>query len=258
MKSRLELCKGKVMRSARFFKRALGSALFTLALVSRLPAQAPVLIDLGIRGGVVATDSFQFLNLCCGAGAFLGGSWSFSSEKLHGTIGPTVGVVLYDRVEVRFEAVHRRFGYQIQNALPFFGSQHTTDTVHGHLWQYPLLATYRPGYGPARPFIGGGLDLGGTRKFSTDHVITITPSPGGSPVTTFSSHTASHSTLSQAFYVIGGVDARISLVSIRPELRYIHFSGIPNFSSGADAVLKPNQFEFLIGIGISARPFRIR
>jgi hypothetical protein len=248
------------MRSARFFKRALGSALFTLALASRLPAQAPVLIDLGIRGGAVATDSFQFLNPCCGAGAVLGGSWSFSSEKLHGTIGPTVGVVLYDRVEVRFEAVHRRFGYQIQNNQGLFPapfSQHITETVHGHLWQYPLLATYRPGYGPTRPFIGGGLDLGGVHnKFSTDYQVTrMTLSSG--PVTTFS-HSASQSTLSTAYYVIGGVDARISLVSVRPELRYIHFSGIPNLSSGGEAVLKPNQFEFLIGIGISAHPFRMR
>jgi len=145
--------KGKVMRTTRFFEKALGAALFTLALASRLAAEAPVVIDLGIRGGAVATDSFQLLQACCGAGAFLGGSWSFSSERLHGTIGPTVGIVLYDRVEVRFEAVHRRFGYQIQNdlSLPAF-SQHI-EAVHGHLWQYPLLATYRPGYGPVQLFL---------------------------------------------------------------------------------------------------------
>jgi hypothetical protein len=75
------------MRSAMFFNRALGSALFTLALVRRLPAQAPVVIDLGIRGGALATDSFQYLQACCGVGAVLGGPSTFSSEQLQWVAG---------------------------------------------------------------------------------------------------------------------------------------------------------------------------
>src|SRR5882762_2718362 len=97
-------------------------------------------------------------------------------------------------------------------------SQHILETTRGHFWQYPLLATYRPGYGATRPFIGGGLDLGGTSSFTRDSQFTSTTQiPGGTPVTTTSAdHRKESSTLSTALYIIGGVDARVSYISIRP------------------------------------------
>jgi len=52
------------------------------------------------------------------------------------------------------------------------------------------------------------------------------------------------------YYLVAGIDARISHVSIRPEFRYSHFSVDQN--PFAIAVLKPNQFEFLVGVSVQS------
>jgi len=245
------------MANGRFVKFALRVLLSVSALAGESAAQATFVVDFGIRGGAVATDSHQLVRACCGAASVLGGTFAFNLEQLRGTIGPTIGVLLHDRAEVRFEAVRRRFGYRIENdKTSGTFSQHILETTRGHFWQYPLLATYRPGYGATRPFIGGGLDLGGTSSFTTDSQFTSTTQiPGGTPVTTTSAdHRKGSSTLSTALYIIGGVDARVSYISIRPEVRYLRFLHVEDVSSATTAVLRRNQFEFLIGI--SVHPFR--
>src|SRR5262249_47222236 len=133
-----------------------------LVTATDLSGHAPLVVDFGIRGGA-ATNSYQLQRACCGAGAVLGGVSTFNAEKLHGTLGPVVGVLINDRMEVRFEAVHRRFAYQIQSDMGHFPpvTQHTVQTTRGHSWEFPLLVDYRPGEGSTRPFIGGGIDLSG-------------------------------------------------------------------------------------------------
>jgi hypothetical protein len=149
--------------------------------------------------------------------------------------------------------VRRRFGYRLENNLtngPF--TQHSVETTRGHFWQYPLLATYRPGYGATRAFIGGGVDLGGTSSSTSDFQFMSTSQiPGTTPVTTTGSdHRERSSTLSTGLYIIGGVDGRVSYISIRPEVRYLRFLGVEGSSSATTAVLKRNQFEFLIGLSV--------
>jgi len=102
-------------------------------------AQSIVQIDFGIRMGL-ASNSFQANQLCSGAGCFFGNR-SFTAERFPGTIGPAAGVMLYDRVEVRFEAMRRRFGYQIRRNLviPSSIEQHSVSSTRGHFWEYPLL-----------------------------------------------------------------------------------------------------------------------
>jgi hypothetical protein len=64
----------------------------------------------GVRGGLLLNKSFQgsqFCVLACNLS---------TPDKLYETAGPAVNVLLYNRVEVRFEAVHRRFESQVQSA----------------------------------------------------------------------------------------------------------------------------------------------
>ena len=105
------------MANGRFVKFALRVLLSVSALAGESAAQATFVVDFGIRGGAVATDSHQLVRACCGAGSVLGGAFAFNLEQLRGTIGPTIGVLLHDRAEVRFEAVRRRFGYRIENDM---------------------------------------------------------------------------------------------------------------------------------------------
>src|SRR5437667_10007609 len=107
-------------------------AILFFALSGIAAAQTPVQLDFGVRGGVLAAHSFQAGQLCSSAGCVLA-SHSFTSEGLRGTLGVTVGAVLYDRVEVRFEAAHRRFGYEVESDVNnFVVMQHFLETVRGH------------------------------------------------------------------------------------------------------------------------------
>jgi len=232
----------------------LRTAILFSALSSIAAAQTPIQPDFGFRGGVLANHSFQANQLCSSVGCVLA-THSFAAEGLRGTVGPAIGVLLYDRVEVRFEAVHRRFGYQVQSDVVAIG-QHSLETVRGHLWEYPLLATYHFSSGPARPYVGGGLSLGVNGRYTAGFQSTTTTQLASGPVTTtsFDQRTNDLFGLPTGYYVIGGVDGRVSYFSIRPEFRYTRFPR--GLSSSAEAILTPNQFEFLIGFSI--RPFRMK
>jgi hypothetical protein len=220
-----------------------------LALSGVAFAQGSAQIDFGVRGGLLFNNSFQENQLCSGAGCVFG-TRSFNADALHGTLGPTIGALLYNRVEVRFEAVHRNVGYQVRSDLVGFGapvnSSHSLESVHGNFWEYPLLATYHFGSGRTRVYAGGGLALGTSGKITSDTQIMQTSQTATGPVTTtpFFSQTYSLPS-SSVYYLNGGIDARIPHFSIRPEFRYSRFPG--GSDSSAEAILKPNQFEFVLG-----------
>lgn len=200
--------------------------------------QNQIEVGFGVRGGLRATPSFQANQLCVDTACGLSSS-AFATDKLPGSLGPAVNVLLNDRVEFRFEAVHRRFGYQVQTVVGP-GVQQVIETTQGNLWEYPILATYHFSSGPVRPFAGGGFSLGLTGTRSTETVSTTTiPTPTTSVFRT--SGSLSNGTL--PFYLVAGIDGRISHVSIRPEFRYSRFSG-----GSGEEILKPNQFEFLLGL----------
>ncbi len=241
------------MHREKFIRRIWYVVTFVLFVSADLPAQSFVVMDVGIRTGITATNSHQLVPACCGAGSVLGGIYFFAPEAMHSTIGPTIGLIFRDRVEARFEAVRRRYSYRIENqrgALPFL--QQSIETTQGHFWQHALLASYRPGHGTTRPFIGGGFDPGAEGTFKSDFQYTTTSQlTGGDPVTTITfSHREGSSTLSSAFYIIGGVDARLHQISIRPELRYQRFLNVEGGGSLTTAGLQPNQLEFLVGISV--------
>src|SRR5436309_1750027 len=56
------------------------------ALSGIAAAQSTVQIDFGVRGGLLANNSFQANQLCSGSGCAFG-TRSFTAEKLHGTVG---------------------------------------------------------------------------------------------------------------------------------------------------------------------------
>jgi hypothetical protein len=78
------------------------------------------------------------------------------------------------------------------------------------------------------------------------------PKPGV-PATTTSKARATGLPLRNGspFYLVAGIDARVSHLSIRPEFRYSHFSTGPD--PNAEEILKPNQFEFLLGVSVQFR-----
>ena len=91
---------------------------------------------------------------------------------------------------------------------------------------------------------------------------TLPPNPNTpvNTVTTFSTTAFKPFSNPMAFYLSGGVARRISFLSIRPEIRYVHWTGFDmrsNIGVQDDTILfSGNQVEFVIGI--SVHPFGIK
>jgi hypothetical protein len=218
------------------------AAIVFFALPGIVHGQSRIEVGLGVRGGLLATPSFQANRLCVDTACGLSSS-TFAANKLPGTFGPAVNVLFNDHIELRFEAVHRRFGYQVQTIVGS-GIQQIVQTTQGKLWEYPVLATYHFSSGPVRPFAGGGFSVGVSGTRSTETVTTTTrPAPTTSVFRT-SGPLVNGTT---PFYLAAGIDGRISHISIRPEFRYGRFSGGDEM---AEEILKPNQFEFLLGLSV--------
>jgi hypothetical protein len=216
------------------------AAIVFFALPGIVHGQSRIEVGLGVRGGLLATPSFQANRLCVDTACGLSSS-TFAANKLPGTFGPAVNVLFNDHIELRFEAVHRRFGYQVQSVVPAINQQ-SVGTTQGKLWEYPILATYHFSSGSVRPFAGGGFSVGVSGMRSTE---TVDTRPGF-PTSVFrTSGPLLNGT--NPFYLVAGVDGRISHISIRPEFRYGRFSGGDEM---AEEILKPNQFEFLLGLSV--------
>jgi hypothetical protein len=100
-----------------------------------------------------------------------------------------------------------------------------------------------------RPFAGAGMNLGSiTMSTSTDQNTVTIPSP---PVTTTTERETS-TPLPTAYHVIGGLEWRFPIFSVRPEFRYTHWTA--DTSSGSFVANKPNPFEVVVGFTL--HPFQ--
>jgi hypothetical protein len=148
-----------------------------------------------------------------------------------------------DRVEVRLEAVHKQFSF-LGNDHPFPPNS-TFSNTRGHAWEYPLFGTYRFGDSPVQLFAGGGLSLGGSVK-GTSEFTTFNSSTG----TTTNSTEAYRGSSAKAYYLTGGFDRSIGILSVRPEIRYARWS---RYADSENATLHSrNSLEFVIGFSLRA------
>src|SRR5437016_4582786 len=82
-------------------------------------------LSFGVKGGVRATDDFQY---------------SATSESRRYVVGPTVEVALPLGLAIEFEALYRRQGYSTGNLTPLYSS---SVREADNIWEFPLLARYR-------------------------------------------------------------------------------------------------------------------
>ncbi len=194
-------------------------------------AQPPVNFEIGFRSGVPFTDSLT--------SSLTGVASVFSSSsfvKPGFTLGPTLGMILHDQLEVEFDAIYK--------PIRFFGTStigptlHSSSTTRGSSWEFPLLVNYRFLRRPIRPFGGGGIVLGSILDGTTE-TRTLDSSTG---VEAFSSGPFRGSVMNQgaALVISGGLEWRNSRLLIRPELRYTHR---PEASQNTYLLRAPNQFE---------------
>jgi hypothetical protein len=204
-------------------------------------AQPQVNVEIGFRSGVPFTDSLT--SRLTGAAAFFSSS---SFVKPGYTLGPTLGMILNDQLEIEFDAIYK--------PVRFFGSStlgpglQSSSTTRGSSWEFPLLVNYRFLRRQIRPFGGSGIVMGALLKGATD-TRTMDSRTG---VESFSSGPFRDSVMNQgaALVINGGLEWRNSRFLIRPEIRYTHR---PDANQNTGLLREPNQFEYLIGFSFLAR-----
>jgi hypothetical protein len=242
--------------------RILAIAMLMITVSGTAIGQTKIDFDLGVRGGAFSGG----IPMEVPNGHYFPDTYTAETHPY--TFGPTVGIQFNDHIEVRFEAVRSRFRFQDQSGTPFPAAlSKYTSVSDGSIWQYPILLTYHVGNGAVRPFGGGGLSFGSAFKGTTHTVTTsvvgpLPPNPNTPPntVTTFSTTAFKPTSNPTAFYLSGGVEGRISFFSIRPEIRYTHWTGFDmrsNIGIQDDTILfSGNQVEFVLGVSIN--PFRFK
>jgi hypothetical protein len=131
----------------------LAAAAMPLFFVAPVMAQRRVAIDFGAKLGVGLDQTLQE-NFTGPLASSTDVSFAHSP-----VVGPSVGVLLFDRIDVRFEALYREVSYRRRSLAP--GAAPAT-TTNGHSWEFPLLGNYRFNSLAVKPFVGGGATLGST------------------------------------------------------------------------------------------------
>ncbi len=194
--------------------------LFYLAAVSLFPI-VPAdcqLLSFGVKGGIPLTDAYSDVNL--GNGAI---SAHFNNRY---TIGPTVE--LHFPLHVSFEAdlLYRHSRYSATSNIVPGGSAGAND------FQIPLLAKVDISHGLVGPFIDGGVAY---RHLS----VSLSNSAGQLFLGVNNPNSA-------GIAVGGGVQIKLLLIRISPEIRYTHWGQIA-FSNAA-VTSNNNQLDLLVGV----------
>jgi len=206
---------------------------------------------LGMRGGFTNSSS----PLEVSSNHYFPPSYSSSSSSY--AWGPTAGIVLDDRFEIRLEAARYRFHIEGKSGTPYPASGiKSTSVTDGHVWQYPVLVAYRLKAGSVRTLIGGGLSFR-TVKGATTSTVTTSMLPNFTETTTVTTHPfrPANDTSPVAFHYGVGVEMPKGWISLRPELRIGFWAGYQGDDEN-QVVLGTNQTEFILGIRV--HPFRVR
>lgn len=228
--------------------RVLLGVLVMFAFPGVSAAQGFLDIDFGVRGGVSAVGP----PLEVGNNHYYPNRYSIGTVPPY-TIGATVGVRLNEHFEVRLEALRSRFEFSGESGLPFPASFYkATWTTTGRVWQYPFLVTYHGDFGSLDVFGGGGVSPFINIKGTTYKETTTVSYPSLETTTTTSTGPMLKWASPIAFYGTAGFSKRLSLVSIRPQLRLTFWSGYRSSDQENSVLFSSVTPEFLVGISIHA------
>jgi len=189
----------------------------------------------GIKGGLPMTDFVDAVN---------SQNFTASAYTNRYIVGPTAELRLPFGLGVEFDVLYRRFGYSSNGLLSGITTTITNKTTTGSAWEFPLLAKYRFSGKLLRPFVSAGVSwdkLSGLTQDVRSVVAGVTSNSSGTP-TELSTDTT------RGFVMGGGVDVKVLLIHISPEVRYTRW-GSAHFVDPLGLISsKQNQAEFLVGI----------
>src|SRR5579862_2013947 len=161
----------------------------------------------GLKLGGAFTDAFSVTSF--NPLSYVGGAHRF-------VVGPYLDVRLPGHFGAEFDILYRSFD---------FGS--SQGGVSAGLWEFPVMAKYKFGSGPVKPYVEGGLVLS---HLSVKDVVELT-------------HRSNYGATLGA-----GVDLHLLLLHVMPEIRYEGFA-FRNITGIGDALLSNrNQVLFTVGV----------
>ena len=179
-------------------------------------------IGFGLKIGAPLNDAF---NLATGSG-------SLSQSYTHFTIGPMVELRLPFGFGVEADLLYKRLSsdYSIQGF---------SASASANSWETPILAKYRFGFPLVKPYVGAGPSF----RWLTNANMSVNCGPVCAQFQPVEN--------SAGFAMEGGVEIKLLLIRIAPELRYTRWgSRAFELTSGGSTIFhsSENQAEFLVGI----------
>lgn len=198
------------------------NVVFFAVLLAPLSAFAQFPISLGVKGGTALTDAFSDRTV-------LGvdtDSHTYSQKKDY-IVGPMLEVHLPFGFSAEADALYRPLNLTNAFTVIAGGTTTTTSTRTVNTWEFPILAKYHLPFPIVKPFIEAGPSFRHVSQF-----------PGDSP------HIST-----KGFSAGVGVEAKLLVLRISPEIRYTHWGADSKPSTSAfDPRTNANQAEFLVGI----------
>ena len=202
--------------------------LFLLLLAAAVLAAQPV--SFGLKGGIPLTDFISAV----------GNSSSLSAVEhpQRYLLGPTVELKLPWRFAVEADVLYRRLNYQTVGTT---ATANGASLVTSNDWEFPLLLKFRfAGKKFVRPYVDAGAAFDRLQGL-TD---TVSNTVGN---LTNSASTGLKSSGTTGGVVGAGLDLRLLILHISPEIRYTRWTS-QHFTVANLLASQQNQAEFMVGI----------
>jgi len=194
----------------------------------------------GVKLGVPLTDFINAAGNSQNASGFL----DYSTHTNRYIVGVGAEVRLPFHLGIEVDALYRHYDFQSSpqnNLLPVVT---TTSSTTSNAFEFPILGKFRFGSKLIHPFVDAGVafdTLQGVKQAVTTTVGTVTSS------TSTSSPSEVLNNTTHGFVVGGGLDIKILVIHIQPEIRYTRW-GEEHFDLSSLLHSNQNQGEFLLGI----------
>jgi len=176
----------------------------------------------GVKGGLPLTDFFHAVS---SEGATL------QSNSTNFILGPTFELHLPAGLGVEVDALYRHFNYKASANLV----DSLINSNASNAWEFPLLLKYRVPGPFVRPFLDGGVAFNHWSGFrEITNALGVTKSDVSGTLT--------------GFVVGAGIELRLPLVRLSPEVRYTRWGATSLSDFGGIMRSNQNQAEFLIGL----------
>lgn len=200
------------------------------------------LVSFGVKGGVPLTDFVD-----AASGSNVGGFIDFATHTNRYIIGATGELHLPFGLSVEVDVLYRHFNYQeTSQGVDVVSNASTT----GNAWEFPLLGKFRfLKTKLVRPYVDAGVAFDTLQGLSQTVTNTLIAGNNSTRTTTSTGTPSQLQNSTTRGYVFGGgLDIKILLIHIQPEIRYTRWGAEHFFDPSGLLHSSENQGEFLLGV----------